>query len=312
MNAPALPPARSLVGRIVGWLGAHAEYALGTISAAVFAASGLMDDLHFPAGHWYSSAEPRWLAVVLGAVLLFAAGVSTARRGRSLHGLQSQVDALRVILEAKEHDRALLQSDLDEARNSIRRIMVQLCEQFGTAMGATTQERISVYAAHESVHDPEDNGFFVPLARRSANPNYEAMGRTKHPRNQGIIAVAWAHEHAISSYSRKKCPDDGVWAKVVAAATGIPKKTLQQMRMKSKVLLAVRIGDSSSGRPCAVLVYESTRYMPELTQWIGEDPVTRFHKIHQSNLGRAMMDAVGIASRLVRHIDPDEATREGF
>ena len=275
---------------------------MGTASAGLFAASGILADDSFAADHWYSSIQPSWLAIGLGSASFFLAGVSAARRIR-------RMKALRHELEVSEQDRARMQSQLDESRNSINRIMDRLCQQFGNAMHAGTKERVSVYAAHPG-------GFFVRLARCSSNPNYEGSGRTKYPKDEGIVAEAWANEFAARSISKSRCPNDGVWPKEMSALSGIPKKTLKAMNMRSKVLYAKRITNIATGKPCAVLVYESTTFLPDLhARFVAagsSDPQASFKAIFHGDLGAALVDAVGIASSLVEHLDPDLAAQEGF
>lgn len=300
MSAPA-PVPRRLASRVEEWVSERWDLVLGSAAAAFFAASGILVDYRFSRDQWYSNLRLSWLCVGIGTILFFVAGVCAARRVRRVRNLEEAV-------ASSEHDRAKMQSNLDESRNSINRIMDRLCQQFGSAMRATTRERVTVYAMHP-------DGFFVRLARCSSNPNFEGSGRTKYPQDEGIVADAWAHEFSRTSISRNRCPNDGVWPREMSELSGIPKKTLKAMIMKSKVLYAQRITNVATGKPCAVLVYESTNYLADLQRVFGEkgqDPEAVFRSIFKADLGAALMDAVGIASTLVRQVDPDIAAQEGF
>lgn len=107
-------------------------------------------------------------------------------------------------------------------------------------------ERVTVY-----IHDSSNH--FIPFGRFSANPKLRAPGRLQYPDDQGCISHGWRN-----GWHFENDMGESVDAYVKNSKTkyAIHKKTLDVMKMKSKLYAVKRI-DGDNGKQLAVLVVES-------------------------------------------------------
>lgn len=294
--SPALdPPSQRRSARIEEWIAYNWDAVAGGLSVLCVGAVGLIP-IVWP--DWHDSRSTLLtIALLAGGAVLFILGVGAGNKKKT------QLDDAILKRAAAERELSELEHELSEWQLSSLAVLERLCELFVAAMYGAASERVSVYR-HTG------KGYFVRLARFSGNPKFASSGRTKYPEDQGVVGEAWTNGSAKQTVTVLPGANRQGWINAIADVSGIPKKTLAGMAMESRVLLAHRIEDEAQHRPCAVLVFESTRTHQDLESRC--DPVARFAEIVQGDLGVALTQAVSILARLQADTDPDVAQQRGF
>lgn len=108
--------------------------------------------------------------------------------------------------------------------------------------------RVSIYQ-----HDPQC-GTFIPVGRRSANPELEKWGRPEYPDSYGIIREAWTGRK-VFKFRLSANPEK--WAAEQHRLYDVPLKVARDIRMKSLSYIGLRIDYGPNATKVGITVLES-------------------------------------------------------
>lgn len=141
----------------------------------------------------------------------------------------------------------------EEALRSLRRSELSL---LARQLGYFSSERISLFAL--------DHDGFVLAARHSANPRFEAPGRTRYPLGEGCLGKAWDEGSAVLVDLPDPASDPTGWQRALLDRWNMPLETSAALVMKARTCIAIRIDTAGALTPIGVVVFES--------QLISSDP----------------------------------------
>lgn len=183
-----------------------------------------------------------WAALILIAIVLLVMGpLFSARRAARTLDLEEQIQDLERAATDRQEALAVKTRDL---RAVIREAGSELLAQCELSCEDT---RLSVYQWHSA------NRVFVLVGRVSTNPTLTLPGRPEYPDGMGLIAQAWERGRA---FHREWATDPTRWVASQVQKFGVPSATAEQMKMRSRSFLGVRVDDG--GIPVGVLMLEST------------------------------------------------------
>ena len=116
------------------------------------------------------------------------------------------------------------------------------------ALGFNNKHRISVY-----LHVGKD---FNRIGRYSENPNYDKAGRKLYPENQGCIAKAWEQGTFQDVLPDPKNLEE--YKKVLEERYNIDSKTADNLTMKSRSYVGIRLTDPRTRLHRGVIIFETT------------------------------------------------------
>jgi len=134
----------------------------------------------------------------------------------------------------------------NEALRSLRRSELSL---LARQLGYFSTERISLFA-----HDRDG---FVLVARHSANPRFEAPGRTRYPLGEGCLGKAWDDGSAAVVDLPDPAQDPTDWQRALLDRWNMPLETSAALVMKARTCIAIRIDTAGARAPIGVVVFES-------------------------------------------------------
>lgn len=121
----------------------------------------------------------------------------------------------------------------------------------------TNSERITLYIHYSLKNECTNKPVFVPVARYSANPNFNKPGRPQYPDNQGCIAQTWEHGTSFDDQfpDFQKTPSE--YTNYNQKNYFIPQNITHKFHMKPRLIYGQRIEHSIAG-PIGVIIIEST------------------------------------------------------
>lgn len=157
-----------------------------------------------------------------------------------------------ILLSSRETKRSsLISAELQESNESARRsndAINQSLEQISTNLSQElglwkSSVRITVYAHQRAER------CFIPLVRKSNNPNIEGLNRKRYPDVEGHIGEAWENGRVqASKLTPRKARDE-------ALKRGMSEDTYDALPFKFASCIGVRL--SHSGNPIGVVFWES-------------------------------------------------------
>ena len=94
-------------------------------------------------------------------------------------------------------------------------------------------------------------------ARYSVNPELAKKGRARYPDDEGCIARAWQEQEFHIEDLPDPSDDFDAYLERQESAFGVPRETLESMKMHSRAYLGYRIDGAEPGQWLAVLMIES-------------------------------------------------------
>lgn len=207
-----------------------------------------------------------WYVWVAQALLFIAGWIQS-----TVHSLH--VKELREEIDKVDAEREILESTLQDLPQRMLETAFQ-----GT-LGLDLNERISLYRFTGTQ--------FIGLARYAKYHKFNQWHRTEYSSDEGFIGEAWRR----GLYECDSLPDPNVdfdgYVDEIQSQVSIPRKTLENMTMKSRAYSCKTL--EHRGKPIAVVVIESTNpSLPvkqrRLKNWLGSDFVLHLAEIVYTNL----------------------------
>lgn len=152
-------------------------------------------------------------------------------------------------IRAAELRSTILQQDQEDAANYLRRVIQQqVVDLLDETNIVNDHTRVSIYQ-----HDPQ-RGKFIPVGRRSSNPELEEWGRPEYPDNYGIIREAWTGQKV---FKFRLSGDPEEWAEEQNRLYDVPLEVARNIRMKSRSYIGLRIDYGPAATKVGIAILES-------------------------------------------------------
>lgn len=224
-----------------------------------------------------------WNLFILIIILILAisGGIGMVRKRTSIVRLE----------DALENSRSISSAYMLDTRRLFEHALLQLAKDCGLSNEegcCKSDTRISIYC-----HDGK-NSRFVKIARICGNPSLSNSGRSSYPDDEGVIAEGW---RIGAARYQSAAQTDEEW--VVEQEEYMDKATAEAITMKSKSIIAWRIGDGNN--PVGVFVIESlvkSRATAQLRRVVKEsswsDPIYRFVETVRDSHVRRVAEATSL------------------